>query len=85
MTLTCGVVPVRVGGRGGSRWESCATCPVLLPCRAYTIVRREVYGVWGGLSERDRARVLGDSDPVGARKSIAGAELRVRRATHRAT
>jgi WhiB family redox-sensing transcriptional regulator len=36
----------------------CATCPVLLPCRAYALVRREAHGVWGGLSERDRARVL---------------------------
>jgi WhiB family redox-sensing transcriptional regulator len=40
----------------------CAICPVLLPCRAYALVRREAYGVWGGLSERDRARVLGESD-----------------------
>lgn len=41
----------------------CATCPVLLPCRAYALVRREAYGIWGGLSERDRARILGDRDP----------------------
>ncbi len=41
----------------------CATCPVLLPCRAYALVRRERHGIWGGLSERDRALVLRDSGP----------------------
>jgi WhiB family redox-sensing transcriptional regulator len=41
----------------------CATCPVLVPCRAYALARREAYGIWGGLSERDRARILGDRDP----------------------
>jgi WhiB family redox-sensing transcriptional regulator len=52
----------------------CATCPVLLPCRAYALAGREAHGVWGGLSERDRARVLGGSDPpatAAARRSPA--------------
>jgi WhiB family redox-sensing transcriptional regulator len=35
----------------------CAACPVLLPCRTYALVYREPYGVWGGLSARDRARL----------------------------
>lgn len=33
----------------------CTTCPVLEPCRAYALVHREPYGVWGGLTERERA------------------------------
>ena len=40
----------------------CATCPVLMACRSYALVRREPHGVWGGLSERERARVLASGD-----------------------
>ncbi|MBF9069121.1 WhiB family transcriptional regulator [Streptacidiphilus fuscans] len=36
----------------------CATCPVLVNCRAYALAAREPYGVWGGLSEDERATVL---------------------------
>lgn len=42
----------------------CAACPVLLPCRTYALVHREPHGVWGGLSERDRAVVLAASGPT---------------------
>jgi WhiB family redox-sensing transcriptional regulator len=35
----------------------CAACPVMLPCRAYALGHHEPHGVWGGLSERDRARI----------------------------
>jgi WhiB family redox-sensing transcriptional regulator len=35
----------------------CATCPVLEPCRAHALVHREPYGVWGGLTERERAAI----------------------------
>ena len=33
----------------------CARCPVVAPCAAYAIEHGERYGVWGGLSERERA------------------------------
>ena len=33
----------------------CARCPVVAPCAAYAIRHDERYGVWGGLSERERA------------------------------
>jgi len=33
----------------------CASCPVVEPCAAYG-VRFEVYGVWGGMSARQRER-----------------------------
>ncbi|GAA3621432.1 WhiB family transcriptional regulator [Marihabitans asiaticum] len=37
----------------------CATCPVLLTCREQSLATRETYGVWGGLSEEERAEQLG--------------------------
>jgi WhiB family redox-sensing transcriptional regulator len=36
----------------------CAPCPVLERCRAYSLTVREPYGVWGGLSESERAALL---------------------------
>jgi WhiB family transcriptional regulator, redox-sensing transcriptional regulator len=33
----------------------CARCPVVGPCAAHAIRYGERYGVWGGLSERERA------------------------------
>jgi WhiB family transcriptional regulator, redox-sensing transcriptional regulator len=33
----------------------CASCPVIRQCAAYAIRYDERYGVWGGLSERERA------------------------------
>ncbi|WP_037606202.1 WhiB family transcriptional regulator [Streptacidiphilus rugosus] len=38
--------------------QVCASCPVLDHCRAYALAAREQYGVWGGLSELERAEVL---------------------------
>lgn len=36
----------------------CATCPVMERCRQHALAVQEPYGVWGGLSESDRARIL---------------------------
>lgn len=36
----------------------CRICPVLLACSAWALDRREKDGVWGGLDEKERARVL---------------------------
>ena len=33
----------------------CGGCPVIRQCAAYAIQYGERYGVWGGLSERERA------------------------------
>lgn len=44
---------------GGSTREAksiCAQCPVLARCRAYALEHQE-RGVWGGTSDRDRARL----------------------------
>jgi WhiB family redox-sensing transcriptional regulator len=37
----------------------CASCHVVTECRAYALRVREPYGVWGGLSEPERASLLG--------------------------
>lgn len=34
----------------------CASCPVKVQCLEYAIVHDERFGVWGGLSERERRR-----------------------------
>jgi len=36
----------------------CAQCPVIDPCRAHALQVREPYGVWGGLTEAERERLL---------------------------
>ena len=36
----------------------CAVCPVREPCLEYAITAREQQGVWGGLTERERRRIL---------------------------
>lgn len=39
--------------------EVCAECPVLAQCREYALETGEPYGVWGGLTEMERHRILG--------------------------
>lgn len=36
----------------------CADCPVRVDCLTAAIANREEYGVWGGLTERERRRAL---------------------------
>ena len=36
----------------------CAQCPVREPCLEYALSTREKDGVWGGLTARERRRVL---------------------------
>lgn len=52
------------GERGASRRRRiaeakaiCAGCPVLEQCREAALASREPYGIWGGLSEEDRAQI----------------------------
>lgn len=37
----------------------CESCPVLAECRRHAMDNRELYGVWGGLSESERHRLTG--------------------------
>nr|WP_276611916.1 WhiB family transcriptional regulator [Kineococcus vitellinus] len=43
--------------RDAAALRICAECPVLRPCREYVLARREVHGVWGGLTEEQREEV----------------------------
>ena len=36
----------------------CAICPVREPCLEHAITAREKQGVWGGLDERERRRLV---------------------------
>lgn len=36
----------------------CATCAVKQPCLEYALRIREPHGIWGGLSEAERKRLL---------------------------
>ncbi len=46
--------------RGGSTREAkriCAGCDVRAECLEYALVHDERFGIWGGLSERERRRI----------------------------
>lgn len=36
----------------------CAHCPVRIVCRAYALQTGELYGIWGGTTERERMRAI---------------------------
>lgn len=36
----------------------CGRCPVKVDCLEYALRHREPYGIWGGLTESERAAVL---------------------------
>lgn len=38
--------------------DVCATCDVVAHCRADALARGEAFGIWGGLSEDERAAIL---------------------------
>ena len=37
----------------------CHKCPVMTECQEHALTTREPYGIWGGLSEAERALLLG--------------------------
>ncbi|HMT49938.1 WhiB family transcriptional regulator [Dietzia sp. UBA5065] len=39
--------------------QVCAVCPVFDTCRQFAIESKELYGVWGGLTESDRHKIAG--------------------------
>lgn len=46
--------------KGGSTREAkrvCTTCPVRDECLEYALANDERFGIWGGLSERERRRL----------------------------
>lgn len=38
--------------------QVCRTCPVIEECRRHALSVEEPYGVWGGLTEAERTRML---------------------------
>lgn len=46
------------GTRAAKR--TCMRCEVLPDCLDYALRNREHYGVWGGLSDRERRKILAD-------------------------
>ena len=56
------------GERGPSREQRdraakaiCATCPVQRQCAEHALAVREPYGVWGGLTEEEREKIIARS------------------------
>ena len=39
--------------------QICDQCPVIVQCRHYAMQARELYGVWGGLTEMERHTLAG--------------------------
>ncbi|WP_137147304.1 WhiB family transcriptional regulator [Mycolicibacterium sp. CR10] len=48
----------------------CQLCPVQAMCRTHALNAREPYGIWGGLSESERARLLEAVDSTPVRTSL---------------
>ena len=42
--------------------QICHGCPVIADCRRHALLAREPYGVWGALSESERAAITRDQD-----------------------
>ena len=40
--------------------QICSECPVQKHCLEYAIVNAEKFGIWGGLSERERRKIRKD-------------------------
>jgi WhiB family transcriptional regulator, redox-sensing transcriptional regulator len=46
--------------KGGSTKDAkkvCLACPIQPECREYALTHEERFGVWGGLSEKERRRL----------------------------
>jgi len=50
----------------------CATCPVLEQCRTQSLTVREPYGVWGGLSEKERTAIIANRSTTPSNAPRAG-------------
>ena len=50
----------------------CLNCPVMQMCRAHALRVEEPWGIWGALTEEERAQILAQrgQSPVGTRCSI---------------
>lgn len=58
--------------RGHSTREAkaiCATCPVKDACLEVALANGEKFGIWGGMSERERRRIRRDRHQLGTREA----------------
>ena len=55
--------------------QYCEHCPVLARCREHALMVQEPYGVWGGLTPRERDRILHEPGTVPAPR-VAAVSLR---------
>jgi WhiB family redox-sensing transcriptional regulator len=53
--------PARAGREARAK-QICSGCPVLVRCRSHALAVHEPYGVWGGLSESERAEIVRAGD-----------------------
>ena len=51
-------------GRAAAAKSICAACPVIDTCREHALSAREPYGVWGGLTEEERAAAIALPDDL---------------------
>jgi WhiB family redox-sensing transcriptional regulator len=56
------------GGSTRAAKAICAGCPVKAQCLAYALANDDRFGVWGGLSERERRRLRPARPPVAHRR-----------------
>lgn len=52
----------------------CLQCPVLEQCRAHALSAREPYGVWGAMTEEERAAIIAEADLKASEVDIKPAE-----------
>jgi WhiB family redox-sensing transcriptional regulator len=45
------------GGSSRAAKRVCHTCPVQAECLSYALANDERFGIWGGMSERERRQV----------------------------
>ena len=50
--------PSDIEGAADAAKAVCTLCPVREPCLEHAITAREKQGVWGGLTERERRRLI---------------------------
>jgi WhiB family redox-sensing transcriptional regulator len=61
------------GGTTRAAKAVCGACPVRTECLTYALESGERFGVWGGMSERERRRLLksGTSVTITAERRVA--------------
>lgn len=59
------------GGAVSAAQRICRGCPVRVECLADALVNGERFGIWGGLSEPERRRLVGQGAAVSGPAAVA--------------